>query len=301
MITKTKHISKVVESRYPLQGDRGLGKVILAGGGPGDPELITVKAARYLQQADVVLTDRLVSEEILHAYVKPDAEIVYVGKQCRRGVSTPQETINELIVQYALEGKLVVRLKGGDVSIFSNIMDELETVVSNNIPYEIIPGVTAALGAAAYAGIPLTARGYSTAVRLLTYYKSDVVTNEYWKELAQTNDTLVFYMSSETLDQLVSKLLENNIAEDKMLAVIEQATTPLQKVHITGLYDYEEHLQGKSFISPSLVIIGKVVGLHEQFKWLKNSNSSEYYFKPVTNPFTTIDNKNKATLHATGI
>ncbi len=276
----------------------GKGKVILAAAGPGDPELITIKAVRYLQQADVVLTDRLVSEEILNEYVKSDAEIVYVGKQCRRGISTPQATINELIVHYASEGKLVVRLKGGDVSIFSNIMDELETVVCNNIPYEIIPGVTAALGASAYAGIPLTARGYSTAVRLLTYYKSDIVTNEYWKELAQTDDTLVFYMSSETLDKLVLKLIENNIAEEKLLAVIEQATTPLQNVHITSLYKYEEQLKGKFFISPSLVIIGKVVALHQQFAWLENSNSSDYYFKPVTNQFTTIENSNKEILNA---
>jgi uroporphyrin-III C-methyltransferase/precorrin-2 dehydrogenase/sirohydrochlorin ferrochelatase/uroporphyrin-III C-methyltransferase len=276
------------------------GKVILAGAGPGDPELITVKTARYLQQADVVLTDRLVSEEILNEYVKPDAEIVYVGKQCRRGVSTPQQTINELIVQFALEGKLVVRLKGGDVSIFSNIMDELETVVANNIPYEIVPGVTAALGAAAFAGIPLTARGYSTAVRLLTYYKSDIVSNEYWKELAQTDDTLVFYMSSETLEKVVEKLTENNIAEDKLLAVVEQATTPLQNVHICSLYNYKEKLKEQTFISPSLVIIGKVVALHEQFRWLENSNSSEYYFKPV-NQLTTIENSNKATLNATRV
>ena len=276
------------------------GKVILAGAGPGDPELITVKATRYLQQADVVLTDRLVSEEILLEYVRPETEIVYVGKQCRRGVSTPQQTINELIVQYASEGKLVVRLKGGDVSIFSNIMDELETVVAHNIPYEIIPGVTAALGAAAYAGIPLTARGFSTAVRLLTYYKFDIVPEEYWKELAETDDTLVFYMSSETLGKVVEKLTENKIAADKLLAVVEQATTPLQQVHIGNLYEYENQLQDKSFISPSLVIIGKVVGLHQQFAWLQNSNSSEYYFKPV-NQLTTIENLNKATLHATRI
>jgi uroporphyrin-III C-methyltransferase/precorrin-2 dehydrogenase/sirohydrochlorin ferrochelatase/uroporphyrin-III C-methyltransferase len=274
------------------------GKVILAGAGPGDPELITVKTARYLQQADIVLTDRLVSEEILQEYVNANAEIIYVGKQCRRGVSTPQVTINELIVQFALEGKLVVRLKGGDVSIFSNIMDELEMVVAHNIPYEIIPGVTAALGAAAYAGIPLTARGYSTAVRLLTYYKSDIVTNEYWKELAETDDTLVFYMSSETLDKLVSKLTEHGIAEEKLLAVVEQATTPLQNIRICSLYDYEEELKGTSFISPSLVIIGKVVALHHQFTWLENSNSSEYYFKPVTEPLTKIDNINKETINA---
>jgi uroporphyrin-III C-methyltransferase/precorrin-2 dehydrogenase/sirohydrochlorin ferrochelatase/uroporphyrin-III C-methyltransferase len=272
-------------------------KVIFAGAGPGDPDLITMKAARYLQQADVVLTDRLVSKDILNRYVSAEADIIYVGKQCRRGVSTPQQTINKLIVEYALQGKLVVRLKGGDVSIFSNIMDELETVVTNNIPYEIIPGVTAALGAAAYAGIPLTARGYATAVRFLTYYKSDIVTDEYWKELANTNDTLVFYMSSETLDKVVEKLRAKNISEDKLLAVIEQATTPFQKVHISNLYEYEENLKGQSFISPSLVIIGKVVSLYEQFAWLANSNSNEYYFKPITSPVIPIANTHKEKQH----
>lgn len=265
-------------------------KVILAGAGPGDPELITVKVARYLRLADVVLTDRLVSEEILNTYVRKDAEIIHVGKQCRRGISTPQKTINELIVEYALQNKLVVRLKGGDVSIFSNILDELEALVANNIPYEIIPGVTAALGAAATAGIPLTARGYSTAVRFLTYYKSDIVTDEYWKELANTDDTLIFYMSSETLNTVVEKLTGNNIAEDKLLAVIEQATTPLQKVHTCNLYEYDKKLKDQSFISPSLVIIGKVVSLHKYFAWLANSNSSEYYFKPMMSPIVAIAN-----------
>jgi uroporphyrin-III C-methyltransferase len=257
------------------------GKVILAGAGCGDPGLITVKAARYLQQADVVLTDRLVSKEILAAYVSPKAEIIYVGKQCRRGFSTPQESINELIVQFALEGKLVIRLKGGDVSVFSNILDELQAIISHNIPYEIIPGVSAAMGAAAYTGIPLTARGYSTAVRLLTLYKSDIVTGAYWKELAQTDDTLVFYMSSETLDCVVDNLVKNNIGEDKLLAVVEQATTPFQQVYIANLYEYEKTLKGKTYASPTLVIIGKVVALHEKFAWLQNSTAEEEYFKPV--------------------
>ena len=274
------------------------GRVILAGAGPGDPELLTIKAARYLQQADVVLTDRLVSEDILKAYVRPEAEVVYVGKQCRRGASTPQETINELMVEYAKQGKLVVRLKGGDVSIFSNILDELQALAEHHIDYEIIPGVTAALGAAAYAGMPLTARGYSTAVRLLTYYKSDVVTDAYWKELAATEDTLVFYMSSETLEGVVANLVKNNISADKLLAVVEQATTPLQNVYVTNIYEYGEQLKGRKFISPSLVIIGKVVGLHQQFGWLANSNSREDYFKPVTKLFTTItDHTEKAKEH----
>ncbi len=266
-----------------------IGKVILAGAGCGDPELITVKAMRYLQQADVVLTDRLVSKEILERYVSNNAEIIYVGKQCRRGYSTPQHSINAYIVEFALLGKLVVRLKGGDVSIFSNILDELQTLVDNNIPYEIIPGVTAALGASSYAGIPLTGRGLSTAVRLLTSYTSDIVSDEYWQELSQTTDTLVFYMSSETLDNVVEKLVKYNIDPKKLLAVIEQATTPLQNVHISSLYDYELNIKGRSFISPSLVIIGKVVALHEKFGWLPNSKSNEYYFKPVDQNINPIN------------
>jgi uroporphyrin-III C-methyltransferase len=258
------------------------GKLILAGAGPGDPELITIKTAGYLGNADVVLTDRLVSNEILRRYVNKDAEIIHVGKQCRRGISTSQQTINDLIVHYCLLGKLVVRLKGGDVSIFSNILDELETAVSNHIPYEIIPGVTAALGGAAYAGIPLTARGYATSVRFLTNYKSDIVSDNYWKELANTEDTLVLYMSSETLDNVVEKLTFHHIHEDKLLAVIEQATTPMQNVHVTNLYEYRKSLIDKSFISPSLVIIGKVVSLHKQFAWLENCNTNQYYFKPMS-------------------
>jgi uroporphyrin-III C-methyltransferase/precorrin-2 dehydrogenase/sirohydrochlorin ferrochelatase/uroporphyrin-III C-methyltransferase len=258
------------------------GKLIIAGAGPGDPELITIKTAGYLAKADVVLTDRLVSKDILRRFLNPNAEIIHVGKQCRRGISTPQQTINDLIVNYCMLGKLVVRLKGGDVSIFSNILDELETAVSNHIPYEIIPGVTAALGAAAYAGIPLTARGYATSVRFLTYYKSDIVSDNYWKELAHTDDTLVLYMSSETLDKVVEKLTFHNIHEDKLLAVIEQATTPLQNVHITNMYDYHKNLKGNSFISPSLVIIGKVVSLHDQFAWLKNCHTNQFYFKPMS-------------------
>ncbi len=272
--------------------DKKIGKVILAGAGCGDPELITVKAARYLQQADVVLTDRLVSDDIIKQYVSKEAEVVYVGKQCRRGFSTPQQSINQMIKEYALQGKLVVRLKGGDVSLFSNILDELQVVAENNIPYEVIPGITAATGASAYAGIPLTARGYSTAVRFLTLYKSDVVPADYWKDLASTDDTLVFYMSSETLDDVVENLTSNNIAEDKLLAVIEQATTPLQQVHINNLYRYNETMKGQRFVSPSLVIIGKVVALHRQFAWLPNSNSKAYYFKPMGSLLHTTNTDN---------
>jgi uroporphyrin-III C-methyltransferase len=258
------------------------GKVILAGAGCGDPELITVKAARWLQRADVVLTDRLVSKAILTTHVNPAAEVVYVGKQCRKGLSTPQQTINQLLVHYAAQGKLIVRLKGGDVSIFSNILDELETLVAHQIPYEIVPGVSAALGAAAYAGIPLTAREHSTAVRLLTFYKSDVVTVEYWKELAATDDTLVFYMSSETLAGVVQNLLQYGITAEKKLAVIEQATTPMQQVHICNFSDYEHVLGSRQLISPTLIIIGKVAALHAQYAWLSSPVEQGEYFEPLS-------------------
>jgi uroporphyrin-III C-methyltransferase/precorrin-2 dehydrogenase/sirohydrochlorin ferrochelatase/uroporphyrin-III C-methyltransferase len=251
------------------------GKVIIAGAGPGDPELITLKTLRYLQEADVVLADRLVSAEILNCYVNPRAEIIYVGKQCRKGASTPQTTINDLMVHHSRQNKLVVRLKGGDVSIFSNVLDELETLVSSNISYEIIPGVTAALGAAAYSGIPLTARGYSTAVRFVTYYRSDVVTEEYWKELAATSDTLVFYMSAETLGSVVKNLLFHGISSDKRLAVIGQATTPEQKVKTYNLHDFKE----EDYISPTIAIIGRVVELADKFSWVTNKENPKEYFK----------------------
>ncbi|HVZ57819.1 MAG TPA: uroporphyrinogen-III C-methyltransferase [Chitinophagaceae bacterium] len=256
------------------------GKVILAGAGPGDPELITAKAIRYLRQADVVLTDRLVSDTILRDYVHPQAEVIYVGKQCRRGNSTPQATINELMVQYARQGRLVVRLKGGDVSIFSNILDELQALTASGIPYEIIPGVTAALGAAATAGMPLTARGYATAVRFLTFYKSDVITETYWKELAATEDTLVFYMSSETLDQVVQQLVRCGADPARKLAVVEQATTPNQRVYVHDLYEYARRESGRAYLSPSLVVIGRVVDLHSQFAWMGVTGERTEYFKP---------------------
>jgi len=258
-----------------------IGKVILAAAGCGDPELITVKAARYLQKASVVLTDRLVSEKILQEYVQPGTTIIYVGKQYNRDASVQQQEINQLLVEYALQGKLVVRLKGGDVSFFSNILDELQILVDNNIPYEVIPGVTAASGAAAYAGIPLTARAHATSVRFLTFYKKDIVTDEYWRELAETKDTMVFYMSSETLDTVVENLVHHKIDSSKLLAVVEQATTPLQNVSVTNLYEYKTTLKGKKFASPTIVIIGKVVALHNKFAWLKNNISNENYFTSI--------------------
>lgn len=257
------------------------GKVILAGAGCGDPELITVKAARYLQEADLVITDRLVSKAILDTYVSSSTPIIYVGKQCKQKGSTPQENINQLLVDYAADKKLIVRLKGGDTAFFSNILDELQTLNEAGIRYEIVPGITAASGASSYAGIPLTARGYATSVRFLTSYNDKLLDENYWKDLASTPDTLVFYMSSNTLDQLVEKMRGYGISNDKKIVVVSQATTPFQQVQLGSFDGYERELKGNNFISPSLVIIGKVVSLHESFKWFNNKKSDEYYFKPV--------------------
>ena len=257
------------------------GKVIIAGAGPGDPELLTLKALKCLQTAEVVIVDRLVSEFILDQYVNKSALVLHVGKQYGKEGSTPQAIINDLLVEYAEQGKLVVRLKGGDTSIFSNVLDELQVLHQHGIPFEIIPGVTAALGAAAYAGIPLTARNHANAVRFLTYYQNDLITESKWQDLADTEDTLVFYMSTEKLDHLVRQMEIHHISEEKFFCIVEQATTPYQRVTTCPIRQYAKLCEGKSYISPSLVIIGKVAGLQQQFQWLPSSEVRKQYFPEI--------------------
>jgi uroporphyrin-III C-methyltransferase len=257
------------------------GKVIIAGAGPGDPELITVKAIRALMSADVVLTDRLVSAEILATYVPAAAQIIYVGKQYGKNGSIAQQDINQLLLQHAHDGKTVVRLKGGDVAFFSNVLDELATLAAAKIPFEIIPGITAASGASASAGIPLTARGYATGVKFLTYYRTDIVSVEEWRTLATSDDTLVFYMSSSTIRKAVEQLIAAGIPADKEMAVIEQATTPAQKVTTYRLPDFIKNGNDIEFASPTLVIVGAVVTLHQQFRWQANQNEQHNCFTPV--------------------
>jgi uroporphyrin-III C-methyltransferase len=261
------------------------GKVIIAAAGPGDPGLITVKAAIALQEADVILTDRLASREIISAYAKPNARVIEVGKQGGKLNSTPQKTINECLVEFALQGKKIVRLKGGDVSVYSNILDELLTLHQHGIAFEIIPGVTAALGAAAYAGIPLTARGYSTGLRILTYYHSEVITNKEWKDIAQTTDTLVFYMSAQSLNDLSSNLLRFGMDPEMPIAVIEQATTTAQNVFVIDLKSAVD-IPVDNIQTPALIIIGRVASLYPRFKWFEPNQSLANAFSEV--PHQTI-------------
>ncbi|QEC66290.1 uroporphyrinogen-III C-methyltransferase [Panacibacter ginsenosidivorans] len=262
-------------------GRQKYGTVYFIGAGPGDPDLLTIKAAKVLSIAEVVIVDRLVSEEILKAYVNPNAVIIPVGKQGRSESSTPQYEINDLIVQFASAYNTVVRLKGGDVALYSNVLDELITVNENNIPYEIIPGITAASGASAATGVPLTARGLSTGVRVLTYYQNTAIADEAWKHLASFEDTLVFYMTGNALPQLVNKLLQHSADATIPFLIVEQATTPQQYVYEYTLGGFETAEKPASFISPSLVIMGKVTALYRQFKWQANNEERKHYFKPL--------------------
>lgn len=258
---------------------RTFGKVYFVGAGPGDPELLTIKASKILSKAEVVITDRLVSEEIIKAYVNPKAVIIPVGKQGRSNASTPQYEINDLIVQFASAYDTVVRLKGGDVALYSNVLDELIAVNANKIPYEIIPGITAFSGASAATGVPLTARGLSTGVRVLTYYQNTAIADDAWKQLASFEETLVFYMTGNALPQLVDKLLQHGADSTIPFLIIEQATTPQQYVYEYTLGSFETTDKPQEFISPSLVIMGKVTALYEQFKWQVNNAERKHYFK----------------------
>jgi uroporphyrin-III C-methyltransferase len=234
-------------------------KVILAGAGPGDVDLITVKAVKYLEKAAYIFVDRLVNREILRFYAAPTAEVIYVGKHGGKE-STRQAEINALLVEYARKEGLIVRLKGGDVAFFSNVVSEIEVLEANNIPFELVPGITAASGASASLKMPLTARELSRGVRLLTYQSPEHFTESDWKSMGTTADTLVFYMSGRKLPELINRLKPHSTA-DKPLAIIEQATTPQQRVLSSSLLLFDTELAGTVINQPALIVIGDVTRL----------------------------------------
>ncbi len=265
------------------QNNISAGRVILIGAGPGDPELITLKAIRHLNKADVILADRLVNDEIIQNHA-PQAVVIPVGKQCRKNKSTPQGTINELMVFHAHAGRYVVRLKGGDVSVFSNIADELDTLVQHDIPYEIVPGITAALGVAASLGVPLTARGLSRGIRLITFYNHSAIEAGEWENLAKTDDTLVFYMSGETSIELAKRLMAFGKKPETPILLVEQGTTPLEVVTLSTLKDCVNAWENRTFLSPALLIIGEVASLHRQFGWKQHLSNATAFFPEVNQP-----------------
>lgn len=236
------------------------GEVYLVGAGPGDPELLTLKALRLMQQADVVLYDRLVSPAILDL-CRRDAEKIYVGK-ARSHHTVTQENINRLLLEYALKGQRVCRLKGGDPFIFGRGGEEIELLCQHHIPVQIIPGITAASGCAAYAGIPLTHRDYAQSVRFLTGHLKEGSPELPWSELVYEKQTLVLYMGLVGLEHICQQLIAHGQRADMPVALISKGTLPEQKIVVGTLADIAEQVKQQQISAPTLTIIGEVVSLY---------------------------------------
>ncbi|WP_291358598.1 siroheme synthase CysG [Acinetobacter sp. UBA3025] len=241
------------------------GEVYLVGAGPGDPELLTLKALRLMQQADVVIYDRLVSAPIMDL-CRRDAEKIYVGK-ARSNHAVPQEGINALLVKYASEGKRVCRLKGGDPFIFGRGGEEIEELFAAGVAFQVVPGITAASGCSAYAGIPLTHRDHAQSVRFLTGHLKEGSPELPWNELVYENQTLVLYMGLVGLEKICAQLIEHGQRPDMPVALVSKGTTPEQKVVVGTLQDIASKVNEHHIQAPTLTIIGEVVRLREKLKW----------------------------------
>ncbi len=241
------------------------GEVYLVGAGPGDPELLTLKALRLMQQADVVIYDRLVSPAIMEL-CRRDATKIYVGK-ARSNHAVPQEGINALLVEYASKGQRVCRLKGGDPFIFGRGGEEIQELFAAGVPFQVVPGITAASGCSAYAGIPLTHRDYAQSVRFLTGHLKEGSPELPWDELVYQNQTLVLYMGLVGLEKICEKLIEHGQRPDMPVALISKGTTPEQKVLVGTLADIASKVEENHIQAPTLTIIGDVESLREQLQW----------------------------------
>jgi uroporphyrin-III C-methyltransferase/precorrin-2 dehydrogenase/sirohydrochlorin ferrochelatase len=241
------------------------GEVYLVGAGPGNPELLTFAALRLMQQADVVLYDNLVSPEIIDL-CRRDAERIYVGKQ-RANHTMRQEEINALLVKLAKEGRRVLRLKGGDPYVFGRGGEEIETLAASGVRFRVVPGITAACGVAAYAGIPLTHRDYAQSCVLVTGHLKDGTMNLDWHGLARPRQTVVVYMGLLGLKKLCEQLIEHGMPPDMPAAVVQQATMPQQRVVTGTLADLAERVEGSGLRPPTLVIVGDVVKLRDTLNW----------------------------------
>lgn len=241
------------------------GEVYIVGAGPGHPDLLTLRALQLMQQADVVLHDRLVSDAILER-VRRDAERIFVGKQSGCHHKT-QDQINALMVDLARQGLRVCRLKGGDPLIFGRGGEEAEYLVEHDIPYQIVPGITSAAGCAAYAGIPLTHRKTAHGVQLITGHVNGSRTDKEWEAMVNSRQTLVFYMAVERLQDIVTGLLQGGAEDSLPVAIIERGTLPQQRTVIGTLKTIEELANQAQIESPSLLIVGETCALAEQLDW----------------------------------
>jgi uroporphyrin-III C-methyltransferase len=255
----------VLESLNPDQTRMPTGIVYLVGAGPGDPELLTLRAAKLLDSADTVVFDHLVGEGILDL-ARADAERIYVGKQ-KNHHTLAQHEINALLVRLARQGKQVVRLKGGDPFIFGRGGEELEVLAKEEIRYEVVPGITAANGVSCYTGIPLTHRDYAQSCVFTTGHLKDGSMNLDWENLVHPRQTVVIYMGLGALPEIGSKLIAHGRAATTPVAVVEQGTTNRQRVACGTLLTIAERVAALNFKSPCLIIVGEVAALHGKLQW----------------------------------
>jgi len=243
------------------------GEVYLVGAGPGDPDLLTFKALRLMQKADVVVYDRLVSEPILDM-VRRDAEKIYAGK-ARSDHAIPQESINQLLVRLAKEGKRVLRLKGGDPFIFGRGGEEIAELIDENIEFQVVPGITAASGCASYAGIPLTHRDHSQACIFVTGHRREGGDDLNWEMLSHANQTVVFYMGLDNVERICSSMKAHGRAADTPAALVEKGTTAEQRVFVGDLDSLPGIIAHNGVSAPTLILVGEVVALHDRLGWYK--------------------------------
>ena len=261
---------RLLEQEIGVAEGQGQGEVYLVGAGPGDPDLLSVRALRLMQKADVVLHDRLVSEPILEL-VRRDAERIYVGK--RRGRhAVAQPDINELLVSYARMGRRVLRLKGGDPFIFGRGGEEIEHLAEAGIPFQVVPGITAASGCAAYAGIPLTHRDYAQSVQFVTGHLHEGSVDLDWRQLAGPRQTLVFYMGLLGLPTICARLIEHGMDPETPVALVQQGTMPQQRLLVSTLQAMPEALRDADVHGPTISIVGQVVSLHTRLQWFGRSS-----------------------------
>lgn len=250
-----------------MNPSKNSGKVFICGAGPGDPKLLTIRAFELINQTPVILYDRLIGEEIIKLFPE-NVEKIYVGRNIG-DPTTHQNNTNELMIKYAKQGKNVLRLKGGDPFIFGRGAEEAEILKENNIEYEIIPGITSGIGAAAYSGIPLTHRKFSSSVAFVTGHedpdkKTPIVK---WENLLDTVNTLVIYMGTEKLEIIIEKIRNGVVNKNIKIAIIENGTLSNQRIITGELGNIIEKVKEHKIKPPSIIIVGETVSLYDKIKW----------------------------------